>query len=109
MVGQITGRRIVTYGVNPQAEVRATNIRIVPGGVVYDVLLGGRGEAPRLLKDLRLPMFGEHNVKNSLAAIAVAIEMDVADAVIRQALAEFPGVRRRHTRTGGAGGHSVGE
>src|SRR3546814_1949393 len=107
MVGQITDRRIVTYGFNPQAEVRATNIRIGPGGVVYDVLLGGRGEAPRLLKDLRLPMFGEHNVKNSIAAIAVAIEMDVDEAVIRQALAEFDGVKRRFTRPGEAGGTTV--
>src|SRR3546814_6531364 len=107
MVGQITDRLIVTYGFNPQAEVRSTNSRIGPGGVVYDVLLGGRGEAPRLLKDLRLPMFGEHNVKSSLAAIAVAIEMGVAEAVIRQALAEFAGVKRRFPRTGEAGGIPV--
>ena len=52
----------------------------------------------RVIVDLRLPMFGQHNVQNSLAAIAVAQEMGLPDDTIRRALGSFAGVKRRFTK-----------
>jgi UDP-N-acetylmuramate--alanine ligase len=56
---------------------------------------------------VRLPMFGEHNVLNALAAIAVAKEMGIEDDAITRALGQFGGVKRRFTKTGEAGGVTV--
>ena len=101
MIGRIDDRRIVTYGLSPQADVRALDIAIDPSGASYDVVISARGTtSERLIRGLRLPMMGEHNVQNSLAAIAVAHEMGADDDTIRKALAGFGGVKRRFTRTG---------
>jgi UDP-N-acetylmuramate--alanine ligase len=108
LIGRITDRRIVTYGMSPQAEVRARNIRKDPRGSVYDVTLFDRlsGES-ETMADIHLPMLGEHNVQNSLAAIAVALEMRLDEATIRQALSGFKGVKRRFTKTGTVDGITV--
>jgi UDP-N-acetylmuramate--alanine ligase len=108
MIPRVSDRRIVTYGMSPQADVRAVNVSIGPDGAIYDVLLADRatGNARRLAK-LHLPMFGEHNVQNSLAAIAIASEMSLDDDTIRRALAGFSGVKRRFTKTGEARGVTV--
>ncbi|MCG8544160.1 MAG: UDP-N-acetylmuramate--L-alanine ligase [Alphaproteobacteria bacterium] len=107
MIGKITDRRLVTYGLNPQSEVRAENLRPGPGGVTFDVVIDGRGEPEQTLSGVRLPMFGEHNVQNALAAIAGTREMGVPDASIVGAMANFEGVKRRFTKTGEAGGVTV--
>ncbi|HEY2131817.1 MAG TPA: UDP-N-acetylmuramate--L-alanine ligase [Acetobacteraceae bacterium] len=108
MIGRINDRRIVTYGLSPQADVRALDIAVDPTGANYDVAIAGRGIAPaRLIRGLRLPMMGHHNVQNSLAAIAVAHEMGADDETIRKALAGFGGVKRRFTRTGEADGITI--
>ncbi len=101
LIPRVPDRKIITYGFNPQADVRATNVRIGPGGARYDVVIADRqtGEG-RTIADLRLPMYGEHNVQNSLAAIAIASQMSLSDDVVRQALAGFEGVKRRFTKTG---------
>jgi UDP-N-acetylmuramate--alanine ligase len=107
MIGQISDRRLVTYGFNPQAEVRATNVKPGPGGISFDVVLGGHNRNTRTISGIRLPMFGEHNVQNALAAIAVASEMEMDDAIILRTLARFEGVKRRFTKTGEANGVTV--
>jgi len=108
MIGRINDRRIVTYGLSPQAEVRANAIVMDPAGASYEAIIAPRGAAAeRVIRGLRLPMMGRHNVQNSLAAIAVAHEMGADDTTIRQALAGFGGVKRRFTRTGEAGGITV--
>ena len=108
MIPQVSDRRIVTYGMSPQADVRAVDLVDGPGGVAFDVEVSERvdGEARRI-EQLRLPMFGAHNVQNSLAAVALALEMQLGDDVLRRALSEFSGVKRRFTKTGEAGGVSV--
>jgi UDP-N-acetylmuramate--alanine ligase len=101
MIGRINDRRIIAYGFSPQADVRAVNLRFVDGASQYDVQFSQRvrGAAPSIEK-LRLPMPGEHNVQNSLAAIAVARQVGVPDETIRSAIANFGGVKRRFTKTG---------
>jgi UDP-N-acetylmuramate--alanine ligase len=62
------------------------------------------GDEQRTIENIRLPMFGEHNMLNSLAAMAVGLEMGIADEVIVGGLSDFEGVKRRFTRTGEANG-----
>ena len=107
LAARIDNRRLVTYGVNPQAEVRATRIAMGADGASFDVVRKlGRGEV-ETLSDLKLPMPGRHNVLNALAAIAVARELEVSIEDIRNGLLGFGGVKRRFTTTGTAKGVRV--
>ncbi len=104
MSARVENRRLVTYGVNPQAEVRAENLTMGPDGCRFDVVIRPlEGEVIRY-EDLHLPMAGHHNAMNALAAIAVARELSVSAEDIRKGLASFGGVRRRFTTTGVAKG-----
>ena len=107
MIGKIADRRIVSYGISPQAEIRGENLRQGPGGAVFDVHLSRRAGSDELIEGVRLPMFGEHNVSNALAGIAVATEMGIPSETVIEGLASFTGVKRRFTKTGEADGISV--
>ncbi len=104
MAARVENRRLVTYGINPQAEVRAASVEMGPEGAAFDVLIQPREGEPILMKRLRLPMAGWHNVSNALAAITVARELGVSEEAIREGLAAFEGVKRRFTTTGTVGG-----
>jgi UDP-N-acetylmuramate--alanine ligase len=108
LIPKLSERRIVTYGLSPQADIRAVNIDLGPNGARYDVVITDRAqETSRTIVGLKLPMFGQHNVQNSLAAVAVAEEMGLSEDVIRTAFAGFKGVKRRFTKTGEARGVTV--
>lgn len=107
LIGRINDRRLITYGMSPQAEIRAENLRNRPGGVEFDVRIASRGESPRVVESLLLPMFGSHNVQNALAAIAIANEMGIDDETIARGLKSFAGVKRRFTKTGETNGITV--
>jgi len=101
LVGRIEDHRIITYGENPQADVRLVDISHAGGTSLFTIVLRERaGETPHTIENVALPMPGRHNALNATAAIAVAHELGIADDVIRNALAKFGGVRRRFTRTG---------
>jgi UDP-N-acetylmuramate--alanine ligase len=97
LVGRITDRRVATYGFNPQADVQGKNLTFSDGGADFDVALNAEGQT---IKGLRLPMTGDHNVSNALAAIAVARHLGIPKEAIRKALGAFEGVNRRFTRVG---------
>ena len=108
MLPRISNRRLVTYGVSPKAEINGIHVRITPEATCFDVRIKGRDNDPdTVIKDLRLPMPGLHNVKNALAMIAIAQEMQIAEPVLRKALAEFGGVRRRFTNLGCVNGVTI--
>lgn len=108
MMGRIEDRRVLSYGVSPQADFRVTDIKAANGGVSFNVVVRNReGDIVETLSDMRLPMPGHHNVLNSVAAIAVAYEMGVNPADIRKGLAAFGGVKRRFTKTGEVNGVTV--
>jgi UDP-N-acetylmuramate--alanine ligase len=90
------GRSMVSYGINDDADVRAVNIRFVEGRTHFEVLRAG--ERAPMQVSLHLP--GLHNVRNALAAIAVADELQIADAAVVHALAEFEGIDRRFQNLG---------
>ena len=101
LVGGIMDRRIITYGVNPQADVRMLDLDLSDGKSRFTVLIRDRktGSA-KVIDNLSLPMPGHHNALNATAAIAVAHALNVPDATIVKALQSFGGVKRRFTRTG---------
>ena len=107
MASRVANRRLVTYGTNPQAEVRATRMAMGPDGADFDVLITPLNGGAVGIENLRMPMAGEHNVLNALAAIAVARELGVSDLDIAKGLRGFGGVRRRFTTTGTVGGVRV--
>ena len=101
LVGRIEDHRLVTYGENPQADVRMTDVSHAGGTSLFTVVFRDRtGNFLHEIKNVALPMPGRHNALNATAAIAVAHELGIGDDVIRNALASFGGVRRRFTRTG---------
>jgi UDP-N-acetylmuramate--alanine ligase len=108
LIGRIEDRRILTYGVSSQADVRLAGLGVEDGQSQFDVVITKRlsGEEMRL-ESMRIPMLGKHNVLNTLAAIAVADEMGISEATIRRGLADFGGVKRRFTRTGEVAGITV--
>jgi UDP-N-acetylmuramate--alanine ligase len=104
LVGRITDRRVVTFGFNAQADVRAINLRYARGAAHFDVALQAEDV---VIEGCTLPMPGDHNVSNALAAIAVARHLGMKSAEIREALAGFKGVNRRFTKVGEVGGITV--
>jgi UDP-N-acetylmuramate--alanine ligase len=108
MVGRIEDRRIVTYGENPQADVRLVGLDHADGSSRFSVEFRDRaGDAVHAIENLVLPMPGRHNALNATAAIAVAHDLGISDEQIRKALGGFGGVRRRFTRTGAWNGITV--
>ncbi len=89
---------ITSYGFNEQAQVRAVNVRAMAGQMHFTVQRRNGVVLPDIDVVLNLP--GRHNVLNALSAIAVAAELDIADAALLKALAEFKGVGRRFQRYG---------
>ena len=104
LVGRINDRRVVTYGFNAQADVRAVNLGYENGKACFDVELQGEGAR---LENLRLPMPGDHNVLNMLAAIAAARHLGISFDDIRKAVNDFGGVNRRFTRVGDWNGVTI--
>ncbi len=101
LIGKVVDRRIITYGKSPQAEFRMADLEFAEGDCLFNVAITDRASGEvRRIDGIRLPMPGEHNALNSMAAIVVACELGIADDVIRQSLAGFGGVKRRFTKTG---------
>ncbi|NCO85394.1 MAG: UDP-N-acetylmuramate--L-alanine ligase [Rhodobacterales bacterium] len=104
LVGRITDRRVRTFGFNAQADVRAVGLTYKAGVAHFDVALQAEG---LVIEGCSLPMPGDHNVSNALAAIAVARHLGMKRDEIRAALAAFGGVNRRFTKVGEVGGVTI--
>ncbi|HXJ00208.1 MAG TPA: UDP-N-acetylmuramate--L-alanine ligase [Micropepsaceae bacterium] len=108
IIARIRDRRVVTYGFSPQADARAVNVSFSQGASHFDAVFPDRRKGTETtLSDLTLPMPGEHNVSNAIAAIAVARELGVGTDAIRKALNGFGGVKRRFTRVGEWNGAAI--
>jgi UDP-N-acetylmuramate--alanine ligase len=106
LVARVSDRRIITYGFNPQADVRAVDLKLESTGTRFDVVFRGKDGETRW-RDLFLPMAGKHNTQNVLSAIAVARELGMDEDAVRKALTEFGGVKRRFTPVGNWNGVTV--
>ena len=108
LVSEIEDRRIITYGENPQADVRFENLTFSAGKSRFDVTIRDRVTADVVsIEGLALPMPGRHNVSNATAAIAVAHRLGLSPEQIRKGLDGFGGVKRRFTHTGHSGGIDI--
>lgn len=108
LASQLPDKRIISYGVSPQAEVQARDIRPTPDGTYFTVYLNvPLVGTPRTIKNMLMPVPGQHNVMNALAAVAIGVKLGIADETIRQALAAFSGVKRRFTKTGVVNGITI--
>jgi len=108
LIGRIEDRRIITYGANPQADVRYQDVRTEGAtsrftAIIRDRVTGASSE----MVDLVLPMPGEHNVQNATGALAIAHQLGISDEAIRKGLASFGGVKRRFTHTGSWNGVEI--
>jgi UDP-N-acetylmuramate--alanine ligase len=96
LVSKVTDRRVITYGFNPQADVRGENLDLEPTGSRFDVVFNDA----ETWTGLFLPMAGKHNTQNVLSAIAVSRELGLTEAQVRAGLNSFGGVKRRFTKVG---------
>jgi UDP-N-acetylmuramate--alanine ligase len=101
LVGKLEDRRILTYGENPQADVRLVDLDHHDGRSRFSIQFRDRnGAVKHTIDNLSVPMPGRHNALNATSAVAVAHELGIKDDVIRKALSNFGGVKRRFTRVG---------
>lgn len=101
LTSRISDRRVVTYGENPQADVRFINLHQKGSMSVFDLEIRDRKSSNVVLeKNLKLPMPGKYNVSNATAAITIALELGLSIAQIKDGLAKFGGVKRRFTHMG---------
>ncbi len=107
LIAHLQGRKFVTYGLTAQADVQAVNIKPAGGAVSFDVRLRNTEGEVRVIEGIQLPMPGDHNIQNALAAICVGLEMNVSDDILRTAFENFGGVKRRFTKTGEVKGVTV--
>ena len=104
LVGRISDRRVVTFGFNAQADVRAVNLTYKGGVAHFDIQLQAEDQ---VIEGCTLPMPGDHNVSNALSAVAVARHLGMKTSEIRAALASFGGVNRRFTKVGEVNGVTI--
>ncbi len=101
VISDIQDRRIIKYGFEIESDVRADNFIQNEEGVSFDVYLSRNvTKGPVLIPNVKLPMYGRHNVLNALSAIAVAFEIGIPAEEITAALSSFEGVKRRFTKVG---------
>jgi UDP-N-acetylmuramate--alanine ligase len=95
------GRRLLTYGLSEDADLRLERVRVDGTSTVLDAVLGDRvAGGARRIEGWSVPIAGEHNALNALAAIAVCAETGITDDALRESLRRFAGVKRRFQPTG---------
>lgn len=107
LIAECTDRRVISYGENPQADVRMENLRSSGLGSTFDVTFNFKGTEPLTVRDIYLAMPGAHNAQNALAALAIAHEVGIEVPLMKKALESFSGVKRRFTKTGEVNGITV--
>lgn len=101
LIKNVTNRQIITYSIeNPNANIYAFNIQLGDFFSTFDIKISNqlKGTGNITIEKIHLPIPGIHNVLNSLAAIAIAFEMDFGPKIIQEALKSFQGVKRRFTK-----------
>jgi UDP-N-acetylmuramate--alanine ligase len=100
MIADIPERRIISYGFSATADVRGINLRPDNDSMIFDAMVSKRISDQGIIEGFRLPMLGDHNVLNTLAAISVCLEMGIDADKILHAVSQFKGVGRRFDRKG---------
>jgi UDP-N-acetylmuramate--alanine ligase len=107
ILSRIQDRRIVTYGFSAVADLRAENVRPNGHGSTFDAVVFERDGERRAIESIHVPIPGQHNVQNALAAVAVALELGIPDEQIVTGFERFEGVKRRFTKVGEVDGAAI--
>lgn len=94
-------QKCITYGLHPEADVKAENIRMTPEGVTFDLVR----DSTRI--EIFLRLYGHHNVLNALGVTAVALERGIKEETLKTAFSSFKGVQRRFTLVGNWNGITI--
>lgn len=94
---------ITSYSIKKNADIMTRNFKMDINGITFDVLFGNNDE----IKNIFMPVYGEHNASNALVAIAIAVFLNISDEKIKEALSKFNGVKRRFTKVGEFNGASI--
>ena len=95
--------QLISYSIKGEADIKAYNIVTSYDGSIFDVVF----KDGRKLENIKMPVYGNHNVSNSLVAIAIADFLKVEESQIKSGLATYNGVKRRFTKVGNFHGASV--
>lgn len=107
---RITDRKVVTYSMDTaaDADVTAIDIKKISAEATFNLRVSDHvAGGARIIENLHLPMPGDHNISNALAAVSVGVELGFTDAQIRNGLKQFNGVKRRFTQTGQVQGVTI--
>lgn len=107
VVQSLPNKNFITYGFHEEANIRASNVHVKEGKTYFDVYISLPKKPEVIWKNVILSLYGNHNVLNALAALAVAHKLEIPGALIQDALSSFEGVKRRFTKTGEIRGISV--
>lgn len=109
LIATITERKIITYGLDPAANIQAFNIQAGHQGSSFDVKIDllGAGQELVIIKQVKIPTPGRHNILNALAALAVGAELNFDLEVMSAGFKEFGGVKRRFSKVCEYNGASI--
>jgi UDP-N-acetylmuramate--alanine ligase len=101
-------RKLVSFGLNKKADIRASNIRVVNNLTYFDIdLLKYSINKNNTIKDISIPLPGEYNIRNALGAVALGLELGISESIIRKSLLNFKGVERRFSFVGKINGITI--
>ena len=100
MISKLEDKKVITYGLSVNADVRATNIIYQNGCMNFDLSISKKFNIKQKIHKLQFSMIGIHNIQNALAAISLGLELNIDINNIRHALKTFSGVQRRFQKVG---------
>jgi len=101
-------RKLISFGFNQKADLRAFNVKIKNNLTYFDVLINKNDiSQSRTIKNIIIPLPGDYNIRNALGAVAVALELGIKEDTIKKSLLCFKGVERRFSFVGKVNGISI--
>ena len=91
-------KNFYTYGINSKSQFHINNVKQVKEFSEYDLAINLPGKRNKIIKKIKIPLLGIHNIRNSTAAVAVALTIGISQNIIKDGLKEFKGVQRRFNK-----------
>ena len=104
LISKIHNRKVITYGFDHEADIRAVNVNYKDGRSIFDITVKN---STKLIQQFSLPMPGEYNILNALASVAVANYLGMSFLSIKEAIKNFKGVNRRFTKVAEINGVTI--
>ena len=98
IIKKLKNKNFYTYGVNPKSNFLIRNVKQTVKYSEFDLLINLPNKKKSIIKKLRIPLLGIHNIRNSVAATAVALTVGISPADIKKGLSNFKGVERRFNK-----------